>query len=235
MQPARALLGFSGVALSIEVELNAFQEVLERLPVVRVPNESVVEWFDIAGRLSRYGSARQPPAPLGGSFRFVPGRIQVHKVLSSQRVSSSRQQAICCLCGAIIGPTASPGGQGVIALPSFHLPVIPFAGNRSSNLNKTRVRMWIDSSRDENREVGKRAPCNRDKCVKEGRRSLLRRDAGYLNLSNVRAAARSARQPLEIDPVRARSDTAAAAACRSPLENKRLESRRDVMVVCPGR
>ena len=44
----------------------------------------------------------------------------------------------------------------VIDRRSRHLPVSPFASNRTSNLNKTRVRLWIDSSFDENREVGER-------------------------------------------------------------------------------
>jgi len=85
VQPARALLGFSGVALSIEVELNAFQEVLERLPVVRVPNESVVEWFDIAGRLSRYGSARQPPAPSDRGIASTSARTATPGDLAGRR------------------------------------------------------------------------------------------------------------------------------------------------------
>jgi hypothetical protein len=79
--------------------------------------------------------------------------MKVQEVIMKARnafLSSSRHPRIL----GVRGPLARGTSQRRILCRSRHLPSIPFAGSRTWKINKTGVRLWIDPSIDENREVG---------------------------------------------------------------------------------
>src|SRR4029453_18123189 len=97
-----------------------------------------------------------PPAPIGPSTSYGPSRVP----------------ATSGMGGAIIrrlfgGPVQ--GSRRLILPRSLHLPTIPFAGKSNSDRNKISVRLWIDSSSDENREIGERALIGATSTSKQGR------------------------------------------------------------------